>query len=144
SIYLRRAPCPFLGSFCQVIVIVQDAHLLSRRLKETTADQFFRAISLGTGTATEPLEGWPRIKSGSVSQLVTSPCKRFAGFQNCQLWRIASLACANARLEETGVQADCAPAPVPRSLVAASHCAGRLTRPMPRTSTPAASTTAPT
>src|SRR5262249_23923707 len=69
SIYLRRAPCPFLGSFCQVIVIVQDAHLLSRRLKETTADQFFRAISLGTGTATEPLEGWPRIKSGSVLSL---------------------------------------------------------------------------
>src|SRR5262245_39054486 len=48
---------------------------LSRRAHERAVEDY--ASVMLRSAATEPFEGWPRIKSGSVSQLVTSPCKRF-------------------------------------------------------------------
>src|SRR5262249_10404299 len=62
--------------------------------------QFFRAIALEQGAAKEAFGAWPRMRPLLLLSACDFSTQTICGFQNCRLWRIASLARANALFEE--------------------------------------------
>ena len=51
--------------------------------------------------AKETFGAWPRMRSGLLLSACDFSMQPICGFQNCRLWRIAPLACANALMEES-------------------------------------------